>query len=171
MLFASLWPNVMNSSGDPALALTIAEAASTNYTLTVMTVVAAVLTPIVLAVPGLDLLGLPRRVGLGGGDGGDRRRAAARNRPLMGPLHRRLLRTSRAARRHLAAAVALGVATAAAVIAQALLLAADHRGVFLDGESLADVGGAPRSRSPPWRSRAACSPGASSCPATSARPA
>ncbi|MGD9694442.1 MAG: cytochrome d ubiquinol oxidase subunit II [Thermoleophilia bacterium] len=48
VIFASLWPNVINSSGDPSLALSIAEAASTSYTLTVMTVVAVVLTPVVL---------------------------------------------------------------------------------------------------------------------------
>jgi len=59
----------------------------------------------------------------------------------MGPLHRRLLRTSRAARWQLAGAVALGIATAAAVIAQALLLARVVAGVFIDGESLADVRG------------------------------
>jgi thiol reductant ABC exporter CydD subunit len=52
------------------------------------------------------------------------------------------VRTRRPARRHGAAAVALGVATAAAVIAQALLLARVIAGVFLDGESLADVRGA-----------------------------
>jgi cytochrome d ubiquinol oxidase subunit II len=48
-IFASLWPNVINSVDDPSLALTIAQAASTNYTLAVMTVVAAILTPVVLA--------------------------------------------------------------------------------------------------------------------------
>jgi ATP-binding cassette, subfamily C, bacterial CydD len=57
----------------------------------------------------------------------------------VGPLHRRLLRSSRAARWHLAAAVALGIATAAAVVAQALLLARVIAGAFIDGESLADV--------------------------------
>jgi cytochrome d ubiquinol oxidase subunit II len=52
MLFADLWPNVMASSGAPELALTISEAASSNYTLGVMTVVAVVLTPIVLLYQG-----------------------------------------------------------------------------------------------------------------------
>ena len=41
----------------------------------------------------------------------------------MHPLHRRLLRASGAARWHMGVAVVLGVATAATVIAQALLLA------------------------------------------------
>jgi thiol reductant ABC exporter CydD subunit len=41
----------------------------------------------------------------------------------VGPVERRLLRTSRAARAPLAGAIALGAATAAAVVAQALLLA------------------------------------------------
>lgn len=41
---------------------------------------------------------------------------------MIGPVHRRLLRTSGAARWHLVAAVASGVATAATVIAQAVLL-------------------------------------------------
>jgi cytochrome d ubiquinol oxidase subunit II len=70
-LFATLWPNVLNSSGDPGLALSIAEAASTNYTLGVMTVVAAVLTPVVLAYQAWTYWVFRRRVGLGGGDGGE----------------------------------------------------------------------------------------------------
>lgn len=59
----------------------------------------------------------------------------------MGLLHRRLLRTSRAARWHLVAAVVLGVATAAAIVAQALLLAQVIAAVFIEGESLAEVRG------------------------------
>ena len=67
-IFASLWPNVMNSSGAPRLALSIAEAASTNYTLTVMTVVALVLTPVVLLYQGWTYWVFRHRVG---GDVGD----------------------------------------------------------------------------------------------------
>lgn len=52
MLFSDLWPNVMASSGAPELALTISEAASSPYTLGVMTVVALVLTPVVLLYQG-----------------------------------------------------------------------------------------------------------------------
>src|SRR6185295_2456768 len=44
LLFATLYPNVMVSSG-PGPDLSIAAAASTHKTLTVMTVVAAVMTP------------------------------------------------------------------------------------------------------------------------------
>lgn len=47
-VFGSLWPNVMPSSTDPAGTLTATAAASTPYTLKVMTWVAVVMTPIVL---------------------------------------------------------------------------------------------------------------------------
>ena len=57
----------------------------------------------------------------------------------MHPLHRRLLGGSGAARWHMVAAVVLGVATAACVIAQALLLARIITGVFMDGQDLGDV--------------------------------
>ena len=67
-IFASLWPNVMNSSGAPELALTISAAASTSYTLTVMTVVALVLTPVVLLYQGWTYWVFRHRVG---GDIGD----------------------------------------------------------------------------------------------------
>ncbi|MBJ7456562.1 MAG: cytochrome d ubiquinol oxidase subunit II [Thermoleophilia bacterium] len=62
-IFASLWPNVMNSSGAPELALTISAAASTSYTLTVMTVVALVLTPVVLLYQGWTYWVFRHRVG------------------------------------------------------------------------------------------------------------
>jgi len=55
------------------------------------------------------------------------------------PLHRRLLRESAAARRHLALAVALGAGTAAAIIAQATLLARVVVGAFLEGQGLVDL--------------------------------
>lgn len=67
-IFASLWPNVMNSSGAPELALTISQAASTSYTLTVMTVVAVILTPVVLLYQGWTYWVFRHRVG---GDVGD----------------------------------------------------------------------------------------------------
>jgi cytochrome d ubiquinol oxidase subunit II len=51
LLFATLYPNVMVSSG-PGPDLTIAAAASTHRTLGVMTVVAVVMTPIVLIYQG-----------------------------------------------------------------------------------------------------------------------
>jgi len=48
-IFAAMYPNVMPSTLDPAWSLTAADAASSTYTLTIMTVVAAIFTPIVLA--------------------------------------------------------------------------------------------------------------------------
>ncbi|MET0200082.1 MAG: cytochrome d ubiquinol oxidase subunit II [Rhodococcus fascians] len=48
LLFASLFPNVMPSTLDPAYNLTIANASSSPYTLTVMTWVAAFMTPVVI---------------------------------------------------------------------------------------------------------------------------
>ncbi|MEU6998157.1 cytochrome d ubiquinol oxidase subunit II [Nonomuraea sp. NPDC046570] len=50
-LFANLWPNVMPAL-DPAHSLTVDNAASSPYTLGVMTWVAAVFTPVVLAYQG-----------------------------------------------------------------------------------------------------------------------
>ncbi|MEU7984674.1 cytochrome d ubiquinol oxidase subunit II [Streptosporangium canum] len=50
-LFASLWPNVMPAL-DPANSLTVDNAASTSYTLTVMTWVAVIFMPLVLAYQG-----------------------------------------------------------------------------------------------------------------------
>ena len=47
-LFVALFPDVMPSSTDPAFSLTTTNAAATTYTLKVMTVVAAIFTPIVL---------------------------------------------------------------------------------------------------------------------------
>jgi cytochrome d ubiquinol oxidase subunit II len=51
-LFLHLYPNVMPSSTDPAFNLTITNAASTDYTLTIMTVVAVIFTPLVLLYQG-----------------------------------------------------------------------------------------------------------------------
>ncbi|OZC48360.1 cytochrome d ubiquinol oxidase subunit II [Rhodococcus sp. 06-621-2] len=48
LLFASLFSNVMPSTLDPAYNLTIANASSSPYTLTVMTWVAAFMTPVVI---------------------------------------------------------------------------------------------------------------------------
>ncbi|GAA4979408.1 cytochrome d ubiquinol oxidase subunit II [Pseudonocardia tropica] len=48
-LFGSLYPDVLPSTTDPAFSLTVVNAASTAYTLTIMTWVAAVVTPVVLA--------------------------------------------------------------------------------------------------------------------------
>ncbi|MDP2288582.1 MAG: cytochrome d ubiquinol oxidase subunit II [Actinomycetota bacterium] len=51
-LFLGLYPNVMVSSVDPAFNLTIANSSSQSYTLTVMTIVAVVMAPIVLLYQG-----------------------------------------------------------------------------------------------------------------------
>ena len=49
LLFVNLYPHVMVSTTSPAYSLTAAGTASPPYTLKVMTVVAAVATPVVLA--------------------------------------------------------------------------------------------------------------------------
>ena len=51
-LFLALFPDVMPSSTDPAFSLTVTNASSTPYTLTIMTVVAVVFTPLVLIYQG-----------------------------------------------------------------------------------------------------------------------
>jgi cytochrome bd ubiquinol oxidase subunit II len=51
-LFMHLYPNVMPSSTDPAFSLTVTNASSTDYTLTIMTVVAVIFTPLVLLYQG-----------------------------------------------------------------------------------------------------------------------
>jgi len=49
LIFGALYPNVMPAINDPANSLTVHNASSTHYTLTVMTWVAVIFTPIVLA--------------------------------------------------------------------------------------------------------------------------
>lgn len=51
-LFVGMYPNVMVSSIDQAFNLTVSNASSQSYTLTVMTIVALVMTPIVLVYQG-----------------------------------------------------------------------------------------------------------------------
>ena len=51
-LFLNLYPNVMPSSTNAAYNLTISNASSTDYTLTIMTVVAVIFTPLVLLYQG-----------------------------------------------------------------------------------------------------------------------
>jgi len=51
-LFLALFPDVMPSSTNPAYSLTTTNAASTPYTLTIMTVVAVIFTPLVLLYQG-----------------------------------------------------------------------------------------------------------------------
>ncbi|MFH1523349.1 MAG: cytochrome d ubiquinol oxidase subunit II [Chloroflexota bacterium] len=49
MVFAGLYPRILISTLDPAWSLTITNAASSHYTLKVMTIVAAIFVPVVLA--------------------------------------------------------------------------------------------------------------------------
>jgi cytochrome d ubiquinol oxidase subunit II len=51
-LFGNLYPNVLPSTTDPAYSLTVANASSAHYTLVVMTWVALIFTPVVLAYQG-----------------------------------------------------------------------------------------------------------------------
>lgn len=52
LVFGSMYPDVLPSVTDPAFSLTIQSTSSTHYTLTVMTWVAGVLTPVVVAYQG-----------------------------------------------------------------------------------------------------------------------
>jgi cytochrome d ubiquinol oxidase subunit II len=63
-LFVTLFPNVMPSSLDPAGTLTVTNASSTPYTLTVMTWVAVAFTPIVLIYQGWTYWVFRRRLKL-----------------------------------------------------------------------------------------------------------
>ncbi len=62
-LFMTLYPNVMPSSTDPAFSLTVENASSSPYTLKVMTWVAVVMTPIVLAYQAWTFWVFRRRIG------------------------------------------------------------------------------------------------------------
>ncbi|MGC4889814.1 cytochrome d ubiquinol oxidase subunit II [Micromonospora sp. DT227] len=63
-LFAALFPNVLPSTLDPAGTLTATNAASTPYTLKIMTWVAVIFTPIVLAYQGWTYWVFRRRIGV-----------------------------------------------------------------------------------------------------------
>jgi cytochrome bd ubiquinol oxidase subunit II len=62
-LFGSLYPDVLPSSTDPANSLTTVNAASTPYTLTIMTWVAVVFTPVVVAYQAWTFWVFRRRIG------------------------------------------------------------------------------------------------------------
>lgn len=62
-LFGALWPNVIPSTLDPAFSLSIAETASSPYTLTVITWVAAFGTPAVLIYQGWTYWVFRKRIG------------------------------------------------------------------------------------------------------------
>ncbi|WFE92822.1 cytochrome d ubiquinol oxidase subunit II [Micromonospora sp. WMMD987] len=63
-LFTALFPNVMPSTGDPAGTLTATNAAATPYTLKIMTWVAVIFTPIVLAYQGWTYWVFRKRIGV-----------------------------------------------------------------------------------------------------------
>jgi cytochrome d ubiquinol oxidase subunit II len=62
-LFGSLYPNVMPSTTDTAYSLTVTNASSTDYTLKVMTIVALVMTPVVLMYQGWTYWVFRKRIG------------------------------------------------------------------------------------------------------------
>ncbi|MFZ5851631.1 MAG: cytochrome d ubiquinol oxidase subunit II, partial [Actinomycetota bacterium] len=62
-LFVGLFPNVLPSSLDPAWSLTTTNAASTAYTLRIMTWVAVAFTPVVLVYQGWTYWVFRRRIG------------------------------------------------------------------------------------------------------------
>ena len=61
-ILAALYPNVMPSTIDPAYSLTIANASSSQYTLEVMTWVAVIMMPLVLAYQGFTYWVFRRRI-------------------------------------------------------------------------------------------------------------
>jgi cytochrome d ubiquinol oxidase subunit II len=63
-LFVALFPDVLPSTTDPAFSLTTTNASSTRYTLSIMTVVAVVFTPLVLLYQGWTYWVFRRRVGV-----------------------------------------------------------------------------------------------------------
>ncbi|WP_317698789.1 cytochrome d ubiquinol oxidase subunit II [Aeromicrobium sp. REDSEA-S32_B7] len=63
MLFTALFPDVMVSSLDPSWSLTTTNAASTPYTLTIMTWVAAAFTPLVVGYQAWSYWVFRRRIG------------------------------------------------------------------------------------------------------------
>ena len=139
-LFVSLYPRVMVSDPDFGNSLTIENASSAHYSLDVMTVVAAVLLPVVLLYQAWTYHVFRAR--LGGEDPGDADRPrGAQDRELGGPCERST-RVScgglAAVRVLLAADVVLGLVAALLVLAQAVLLARVV-GALVRGASLADV--------------------------------
>jgi len=64
MVFAGLYPRILISTLNPDYSLTISNASSTPYTLTVMTIVAVVFVPIVLAYVGWTYHVFRQRLGL-----------------------------------------------------------------------------------------------------------
>jgi cytochrome bd ubiquinol oxidase subunit II len=70
-VFACLWPNVLPASNGSKFSLTVHAASSSHYTLSVMTVVALIFTPIVLAYQAWTYWVFRARVGVPVPDDGD----------------------------------------------------------------------------------------------------
>ena len=66
LLFGSLFPDVMPSTLDPAWSLTISNASSGPYTLTIMTWAAAFLTPVVMLYQGWTYWVFRKRISVAG---------------------------------------------------------------------------------------------------------
>jgi cytochrome d ubiquinol oxidase subunit II len=64
MLFLALFPNVMPSTLSPEWSLTVTNAASSAYTLKLMTIVAAIFTPLVLLYQGWTYWVFRKRIGI-----------------------------------------------------------------------------------------------------------
>jgi cytochrome d ubiquinol oxidase subunit II len=84
-LFVALFPDVMPSSTDPANSLTATNAASTPYTLGIMTVVAVVFTPLVLIYQGWTYWVFRRRVSVSTSPTGDEHGEAGMPPPVAPP--------------------------------------------------------------------------------------
>ncbi len=81
-LFLALFPDVMPSSTIAAYSLTTTNAASTEYTLTIMTVVAVIFVPLVLGYQAWSYWVFRKRVTRAAGLGRAVSAAAVRGRPM-----------------------------------------------------------------------------------------
>jgi cytochrome d ubiquinol oxidase subunit II len=63
-MFGSLYPDVLPSTTDPVYSLTISNASSSHYTLTIMTWVALIFTPLVLMYQGWTYWVFRRRISI-----------------------------------------------------------------------------------------------------------
>ena len=58
-IFLNLYPRVLVSSTNAAYSLTIVNSSASHYALTVITIISAIFVPIVVALPGVGVLGVP----------------------------------------------------------------------------------------------------------------
>ena len=149
-LFVALYPDVMPSSTNPAFSLTIDNASSTPSTLGHDVLGRAGHAAVRARLPGVDLLGLPQahRAPQHPEQPAARRRHAAgtvtRDRRHGRRGHARSIRgccaTAGPAEKFLLVCVLLGLASAAAVLGQAVVLATAITAVFREGADLAAIG-------------------------------